>query len=213
MPVALPLPLAAGAGTLTNGIIAVGRFNATIRHCNIRGFYIGIYFYGGGGGHTIEDNRFDGNTAFGMYLLGDGSVIRRNRIFDTGDAIGTFDAYGIYVDGSIDILNNTVSGVVAAASGNGKATGIYSDHNLSGRIIGNGVSGLAKDGTGVSLGIYNLNSGYIILRNNDVVGDGTTGGIGLRCTTGSGGARDNVIGKFLTAIENCTDSGGNTVIP
>ena len=205
--------LAAGAGTLTNGIAATARFNATVRHCNIRGFYFGISFDGAGGGHVVEDNRFDGNTGYGIYVVGDGSVVRRNRVFDTGDSTGFVDAYGIYVYDSVDVLNNTVSGVIAHAGGAGNATGIYTEQNLSGRIIGNGVSGLVKDGVGITRGIYNYFSGHAVLRNNDVVGDGGVGSIGLRCTDSNAGARDNVIGSFASAFSSCTDSGGNTVIP
>jgi len=80
--------LAAGVGTHAYGIYGggygAGRSNITIRHCNVRGFYIGVYFEGtNGGGHTIEDNRFESNTYFGLQVEGDGSVVRRNRIFDT----------------------------------------------------------------------------------------------------------------------------------
>ena len=49
--------LAAGAGTLAYGIRAANRYNTTVRNCNIRGFFFGLQFWGGG--HTVEDNRFD----------------------------------------------------------------------------------------------------------------------------------------------------------
>ena len=203
--------LAAGAGTATSGIAATAKFNVTVRHCNIRGFFIGIYFSGGGGGHAIEDNRFDGNTAYGMFVDGAGSVIRRNRLFDTGDSTGTADAYGIYLYDSGDIIDNTVSNVIARAGGNGTAYGIYTEQNVSGRINGNGVGGITKDGTGFSYGIYNYFSQHIVMRDNDVIG--STGTVGLRCTDSNGSARQNVISSFTTAIESCTDSGGNAVIP
>jgi len=140
-------------------------------------------------------------------------VVRRNRVFDTGDSTGTADAFGIYVTNSVDVLNNTVSGVIARSTGGGSATGIYTDQNPSGRIIGNGVSGLVKDGSGLISGIYNGNSERVTLRDNDVIGDGSTGSIGLRCASSTGSARDNVISASATAIDTCADSGGNTVIP
>ena len=49
--------LAAGNGTLTTGIKIVDRLNATVRRCSIRGFYIGVGAYGGGG-HVVEESRF-----------------------------------------------------------------------------------------------------------------------------------------------------------
>ena len=205
--------LAAGAGTLTNGIVAAASFNTIVRHCNIRGFYIGIYFYGGGGGHFVEDNRFDGNTAYGLSVAGDGSVVRRNRIFDTGDSTATSNAFGIDVTGSVDVVDNTITSVVARSGGNGSATGIHTDQNPGGRIVGNGVNGLIKDGTGVIKAINNSNSGRIALHHNDVVGDGSTGGVGLACTGANGSAHDNSISGFATAISVCSDDGHNTIIP
>src|SRR4029079_11229258 len=66
--------LAAGLGTTAIGIHAAARINATARHCNIRGFLGCIYFSGiTGGGHAIEDNRFDGNTYVAAQIEGDGS--------------------------------------------------------------------------------------------------------------------------------------------
>jgi hypothetical protein len=205
--------LAAGVGTTTHGIFANTRLNTTIRHCNIRGFFIGIYFIGNGGGHVIEDNRFDGNTAIGMNITGDGSVIRRNRVFDTGGSTAYSHAIGISTLYNVDVIDNTVSGATARSTGNGNASGIFTDTDSSGRIIGNGVSGLVKDGTGVNRGIYNSTSDRITLRDNDVIGDGSTGSLGLSCSSANGGARDNVISAFATAITTCTDSGGNTVVP
>src|SRR4249919_615558 len=36
--------LAAGVGSQVHGIYAANRSNLTVRHCNIRGFYNGVYF-------------------------------------------------------------------------------------------------------------------------------------------------------------------------
>lgn len=203
--------LAAGLGTQATGIYAQNRLNLTVRHCSIRGFWKGLYVVGStGGGHAIEDNRFDGNTYAGLWVEGDGSVAQRNRVFDTGGSTVSASAYGIIAFYSVDILSNTVSGVVATASGGGFATGIETDANPSGRIIGNGISGLLPDGAGQAQGIINFTSDRLSLRENDVVGGGT---FGLKCSGGNGSARDNMISGFTTAISNCTDSGGNTVIP
>ena len=206
--------LAAGIGTSAYGIYAQDRVNETVRHCNIRGFYVGISFSGAaGGGHTVEDNRFDGNTRLGMIIQGDGSVVRRNRVFDTGGTTGLANAFGIYTQFSVDVLDNTVSGVVATSGSAGNATGIDTEFNSGARVAGNGVSGLVKDGAGIAYGIYNGSSDRITVRSNNVVGDASTGSIGLHCSTANGGARDNTISGFATAIETCTDSGNNSIIP
>ena len=209
--------LAAGAGTQAYGIYADSRLNATVRHCNVRGFLRGVYFIGSaGGGHVVEDNRFDGNTLYGIFAQGDGSVVRRNQVTDTGgSSTDTGNAFGIFTTYAVDVLDNTVSGVLPSADGigNGAAYGIYTISNPSGSISGNGVRGLVKLGTGAAYGIYNVNSGRISVRGNDVSGDGSTGGIGLACSDSSGSARDNTISGFATAIATCADSGGNAVIP
>ena len=62
--------LAAGSATTATGIQASStRQNVAIRQCNIRGFRFGVML-DGGAGHLIEDNAFDGNTTFGMYVAG-----------------------------------------------------------------------------------------------------------------------------------------------
>jgi len=208
--------LAAGAGTQANGIYADGRLNATVRHCNIRGFLNGVLLEGTGGGHVVEDNRFDGNTYTGASVAGDGSVVRRNQVTDTGgSSLLTVNAFGIWTVDTVDVIDNTVSGVMPSADGssNSDAFGIYTFNNPNGRVNGNGVRGLVKSGSGVAYGIYNSASGRISLRGNDVSGDGSAGSIGLRCQNSSGSARDNTISGFATTISSCTDSGGNAVIP
>jgi len=206
--------LAAGLGTQADGISANSRSNLTVRKCNIRGFYRGVFFVGATGGHTIEDNRFDGNTYAGLVLEGNGSMVQRNRVFDTGGTTQVpQDAYGIIADFSVDLLDNTVSNVVATSGDGGSAFGIYTTSNLSGRIIGNGVRGVLKDGGGTISGIYNAASDRVSLRNNDLVGDAGTGSVGLFCNGSNGRSRDNMISGFASAAIGCNDSGGNAVIP
>ena len=185
----------------------------TVRHCNIRGFFVGLSLAGGAsdGGHAVEDNRFDGNTYLGLQVQGDGSVVRRNRVFNTGGSTANTDAYAIATYYSVDILDNTVSGATASG-GSGYAYGIHTSANLSGRIIGNGVRGVLRSGTGQAFAIINSSSGRISLRKNDLVGTGA-GSVGLFCSTVSGAAKNNIISGFASAIINCTDSGGNDIAP
>ncbi|HEY0505555.1 MAG TPA: right-handed parallel beta-helix repeat-containing protein [Lysobacter sp.] len=81
--------LGAGIGTAASGIVSQNRLNLTVRNCNIRGFRYGMRLAGTGGGHLVEDNRFDGNTFTGMYVSGDGSMIRGNSVFSTGGSTYT----------------------------------------------------------------------------------------------------------------------------
>jgi hypothetical protein len=206
--------LAAGLGTSTNGIVALDRLNSTVRHCNIRGFNIGIYFAGfGGSGHTIEDNRFDGNAYTGIYVEGDRSVVRGNRVFDTGGSTLPFssDASGIATRSSVDIMDNMVFGVVA--SNNGNAYGIQTTYDGDGSTSGNRVNGLVKNGTGHAIGIGNNNSIRITLRNNDLIGDADPGSVGMSCNVVEGRARDNSIKGFGTALSVCSNDGGNVIKP
>ena len=207
--------LAAGVGTSALGISAIGRSNVTVRHCNVRGFYVGIYLEDiAGGGHAVEDNRLDGNTFNGVLVEGDGSVVRRNRVSDTGGSTVTASPYGIATTGSVDVIDNTVSGMTSTAGSNANVFGIHTDFNVDAEVTGNRVRGLVPDGTGASFGIFNLNSERITMRSNDVHGNGALGSVGFRCTTGTiGNALDNVINRFETGMTNCVDAGGNVVNP
>lgn len=205
--------LAAGDGTEATGIAASGRLNTTVRHCNIRGFAWGLLV--NGGGNTVEDNRFDGNTYTAIELEGDGSTVRRNIIFDTGGstsaAIGG-QAIGIITLNSVDVLDNTVSGVIA--SGSGASTGIICHDNPDGTIARNRIRGLV--GSSDVIGIYNFEKGgsaRIAIRDNDLVGDATVGSVGLLCETSNGRAIDNLINGFETGINVCSDDGGNVTVP
>jgi len=204
--------LSAGTGTATNGIYASTRFNATVRHCNVRGFKYGIYL-SNGGGHRIEDNGLDSNTVIGIYVDGAGSTIRGNRVIDTGGSTSApGNAYGISVAHGVDVLDNTINGVAANADGGGNATayGITTDTNGEASVGGNRVRGLAASGTGTTYGIWSATSGRLIVRDNDVQGTGVAGSVGVTCTDNQATARDNVIAGFASAIDNC-DSDGNTV--
>src|SRR5690606_20562969 len=100
--------LGAGDASNANGIYAESKQNATIRHCNVRGFYQGIHL-AGGAGHLVEDNRLDNNLFTGIEVMGYNSLVQRNRVYDTGGRTGFGNAYGIFADG--DLIDNTVSGL------------------------------------------------------------------------------------------------------
>ena len=207
--------LAAGLGTTAYGIYAYGRVNATVRHCNIRGFYDGLNLAGpGSGGHVVEDNRFDGNTVVALHVEGDGSVVQRNQIFDTGGSTAsTGFATAIEVWYSTDVLDNIVSGVSATAGSGGTVWGIYTYQGVGSRVVGNGVRNLFKDGAGIAYGVFNYSSVRVLMRDNDVLADGSANTRGFYCGSNAGVVRDNVIADFASPIMNCTDAGGNYTTP
>ena len=204
---------AAGITTMATGVYSSYYTYQTIRHCDIRGFRIGVQLNGKtptGGHHTIEDNRLDGETWMGLRVEGDNSVVRRNLVSNIGGLTDTSHAFGIYTGYTVDILDNTVSGLTAGTGGNGNAYGITAGG--PGRIVGNRVRGLKK-GTGPVPGTtYGINSGSgyrDFIRGNQLTGDSSSGSRGLVCSGNESSARDNVITGFASAIVNCTNSGGN----
>jgi hypothetical protein len=207
--------LSAGAATTARGIFTTGHVNLTVRHCNIRGFYVGAYLTGtGSGGHLIEDNRFDGNTYYGMIVEGDSSVIRRNLVFNTGGTTaGVFDATGIDAGMSVDVIGNTVVGVTGSSGGNGNAFGIYSSGLSASTIQGNSVRALVPSGTGHAFGIRNVGSDRLSIRDNELTGDAGNGSVGLYCANGNGRAIGNDISLFATAISACTNVRDNDTSP
>jgi hypothetical protein len=205
---------AGSAATTAYGIFSFDHLNTTVRHCNIRFFYIGVGLIGAnGGGHAVEDNRIQSDTNVGIWAEGDGSVVRRNSVYYIGGSTQNADAIGVKTKYSVDVMDNRLSGVPATAGANGNAFGIYTSANLHGRIIGNSVYNLAKNGTGLEYAIYNNDSDRITLRENEVFGTASAGSIGLRCANANGSAAENFVNGFAVGMLTCTDGGGNDVTP
>lgn len=205
--------LAAGTASTTSGIYAADRLNITIRDCNIRGFYVGVQFYGASSGyHLVEENRFDLNlyTAISFYhsMLG---IVRRNQIYDTGGSTyftsGNLSAYGISTNGNVEIVDNTIKGVTAS----GSTAGVGISMKDGDTAIGNRISGVAGN---VSFGISAFDNGVLVERNFVRVSSGSASNRGVSCGTSTPGTtlvRDNSIilsgGAALDA--SCFDAGGN----
>ena len=205
--------LAAGLGTTTTGISGTDLSNVTVRNCNIRGFYRGVYLFGSSAmaasGHIVEDNRFEANTYAGVFVDGAGSVVRRNLVIDTGLSTVSNDVQGIWTRHGTDVLDNAVVGVTSRAGSNDAVYGIYSSNSPGNVVSGNRVRGLAPDGSGAAHGIqmvFAVNSAAI---GNVITGDGDE--VGLFCTVNPARAKDNVISGFTTGISVCADAGGNDI--
>ena len=157
--------LAAGEASSARGIGATGRLNATIRNCSLRGFLFGIELAGtDGGGHLVEDNRLDQNLLAGISIQGDGNLVQRNRILDTGGwAVSSAVAWGIV--GSADIIDNAVEGVSAVGEF-AQAWGIEASgrgNEVRGNRIRRIIAGLAAGAEAV--GIEAVSSGMTLDRN------------------------------------------------
>jgi hypothetical protein len=209
--------ISGSAGTATNaiGIYALNRNNINVRHCTVQGFRYGVALLSttSGGGHAVEDNRLMGNTYMGIRVDGDGSVVRRNLVLDTGTTTTSANVFGLYTSGSVNVVDNTVSGVAARVGSNGSAYGIYTINDPDGSIEGNRVRHIVHDGTGKDYGILNASSNRIALVGNDLFGAGSTGSVGMSCANSSGRAQDNVINGFATGLKTCGDAGRNDVSP
>jgi len=202
---------AAGTSTLASGVSASNRLNAKVRHCIVRGFYIGVFLTGSG--HLVEDNRLDKNRFTGLEVHGDGSVLRRNQVYATGGSPLNAKAYGIVTLGSVDILDNKVTTVRATTGLGGDALGISTDGNSDGSIVDNRIIFIFEDApAGHGYGISNANSDRISVRSN-VVEAGAQHGIELSCANANGRASNNLLDIAAQSIVGCTDAGGNYSLP
>ena len=210
--------LVAGSGASSaTGIMSGSHVNTTVRHCDIRGFQMGVSLMStasttetADSSGTIEDNRFDGNTGVAINVTGDGSVIRRNWVYNTGNS--TYPPTGIATKGTVDIQDNTVSGVVVGSGGSGPPVGIFNTRGLGSSISGNRVRGLIPGGfSTTTYGI--LLDGQATLRNNEVTGDGGANSYGIGCADSKGRTKNNLINGFETGIMVCSNDGGNVIAP
>lgn len=199
----------AGAASTNAAVYAQDRHNVTVRNCQFKGFYRGVLVQGAtGGGHLVENNRFDGSLYRAIDLEGDGSIVRRNRVYSTGGAI---DPSGINIASAADVRDNVIDGVTAKSGGGGNAFGISGTGAASGSIEGNRIRGVVGDGGGSAFGIANIASTRMVMRRNVLVGNGT--GYGLLCNTATTRVRDNTISAFAFAIDTCASGAGNVVRP
>jgi hypothetical protein len=209
--------LAAGQGTRTVGINALGRSNITVRNCGIRGFLKGVVVNNGdGGGHLVENNRFDNNTWLGIDIGGEGSVVRGNRILDTGGAPGIgnpIKAVGIYATGNVEVLSNLINGVVAAPGSDGFAIGINPGNSSAGTIIGNNVKNVVADGAGWAYGISMFGSiGRASVEQNTLIGVDAANSAAIWCpATNLVSLTGNLVMGFAMPNVDCAYDDGNIV--
>ena len=183
----------------------------TVRGCDLEDFQVPIELRGD---HSVaENNHVRGARERGILLSGAGGTVRGNVIEKVvglgGENIGW--AFGISVFGSIDVIDNTVSGVQSAEGSD--AWGILAAWNESPDetviVSGNRVRDVVPSDGGESAGIAVKLDRYVVRGNMVTVPDA---GVGVYCQSGSDGARlsDNiVIGGTLSPLWSCPESTGN----
>jgi hypothetical protein len=197
------------------GIRAGDVSGITVRHCHVRGFSAGIVLappqdQGQTGRHLVEDNLVDRCTEQAILVVGDNSVVRRNRVLKTNSVAQT-GAFGITAYGIVDVLDNVVSDVHALDT---TAGGLWIGSHTGGSIRGNLVRGVSR--SGVHGGIFGLYLGYSgerkTIRDNTFVGDGLASSTGISCESPSNHAKGNTILGFATGRAGCRDD-GNIIRP
>jgi hypothetical protein len=178
----------------------------------VTGFRHGLFDHSGSD-LMIEDNHFDRNTTAGIWASSYNTVVRRNLVSNTNTGTlvaGDPATRGICVFGSGDIRDNTVAGVVDPTGGSSYIYGILADLD-GGSVEGNRVRGVRTNGSQLVMAIGSLGAVRFTLRDNQVIGDGSAGVIGLHCADAHGRSKNNVINGFAIATENCGDAGGNDI--
>ena len=206
--------LAAGAATQTQGIVSEDRANVTVRDCRVRGFLRGIWLSGSKGGHLVEDTVVEGATHVGMIVEGSGSIVRRSRIVDTGGSTHACCqgmATGLQTTGMVDILDNTIAGVMpldAGEWGSSNPVGILLTGGDGSRIIGNRVSDVVGTGVAVATSIQLYQTQRVDVSRNFLLG----GGYGVMCESTKSLVYDNHIsGGYTLATWQCGGTGNQVV--
>ncbi|MCG6862910.1 MAG: hypothetical protein LJE70_16765 [Chromatiaceae bacterium] len=182
-----------------------GPNNITIRNGNVRGFRSGVELLGGQG-HLVEDVRAERNTTIGINVSGDGSIVRRNQVVDTGGSTVTTSALGIQVTGSgVRVLNNDVDGIEATDNGNGY--GIFVVGATGAIVQDNRVTNLSSV-TGASAGIA-IGLADALVERNVVSALNDPPDYGIYFVLGIGGYRDNYVYGATTPFSGGTNGGGN----
>ena len=204
--------LAAGPGTSSTGISALQRTNITIRNGTVRGFARGIWLvddlpYTTSQGHLIENVRADMNTSVGIWVMGQGNMVRNNQVVDTGGSTVGFVTGGtgilVYGPGNKIISNDVYeTKYLSAEYGNGIAI----DSGHSSVIENNRIGNMAVNPIHPGAGIYVIDSQNVLVSNNRI----TTTDWGIWIVAGSSAKyRDTLTSNVTTPYSGGTDAGNN----
>jgi hypothetical protein len=185
-----------------------------VRNCFLRGFLFGVASYSPA---LIEDNVFRGPGAEAIYIEGDGTIVRRNRIVNYGNSKSGFKfAWGIVTFGDVDIVDNDIDGLIATPGGGQSVIGIVANDGYETTqtyvIRGNRIRGLQPDVGQPAYAISAGTTGQLVIRDNVIFGSDLTSSIGIYCW----GAPDshvagNDLYDFPMSTYGCTPDAKNVV--
>ena len=199
---------AAGVGTQAIGIYGLNRRQITIKNGTVRGYLRGIWLddttgsFTASRGNLIEDVHAESNTETGIRISGHGSIVRGNKVADTGGTTSSgpnVPTFGIQVFGPENrILDNDVTDTLPVGSEISVGISAAGEGTIvEGNRVGNGAlvasKGLALTGGDV-LAVGNRMSRF------------TTG---LEMSGSGGKYRDNLTAGCTTAYSGVTDVGNN----
>jgi hypothetical protein len=193
------------------GISAESRSNVTVRNCAVIGFFYGVRLLGGHR-YLVEDSRTDNVRGVGIWVQGDQSIVRRNRISDVGSgASGGFVA-GIVSSGYGSIVaENQIADVTAPDAENGEALGI-STSGAASRVENNHITSILPNATGLAYGIRSTIGNRSVYVGNTIINLSAVSGYGFSTPGGSAApvCQGNVVRGFATSsFDDCIDAGGN----
>ncbi len=202
------------ATTEANGVFAQDRRNITVRNGFVRGFESGVIitkaFSSVSSSHIVEGMKILDSTLAGIFVGGDNSIVRDNRVSGVGGNAST-GAEGILVAGTGDIVvsGNLVSGV----NETGFSYGILVQAGFRVHVFENIITNIS--GAGNVYGIAVQNGNNVSVKNNKLLNDIASGTIGILDSFNSSlqlSCLDNDIGGYVTALAGCDFADGNRVL-
>ncbi len=170
----------APATNQARGVYAADRKNVTLRNGFIRGFYVGVYLdenaVDASASHLVESMKTADSGLAGIWVEGDRSEVRDNRVLDTGGGGTNISAYGIIMQSTDDglVADNIVSRVYETFENFGII--VYSSTRFE--ITGNKIKNV-NGGSNVDIGIGLSNALRAHITDNRLLNtvNAATGGI------------------------------------
>jgi hypothetical protein len=185
------------------GIYALNRRSIVIRNGVVRGFARGVSLEGAGAAHVVEDLRVEQSAAAGIWLEGEGMVVRGCKVAGTSPPTPDTSVDGIRVSGGeARILGNDVLDTVPTGSGmarsivlSGSAASVVDSNRIGNASLVPGTTGIAI----VSAFDLLLSSNTFSVLENGLVFDGSS----------SGKYRDNLTSGVTNPYSGGDDAGNN----
>ncbi len=203
----------AASTNTAKGVFAQDRKNVTLRNGFIRGFLFGVFINeniaNASASHLVENMKIADSRFTGIEVEGDFSVLRNNRVYNTGGA--NTGPVGISLQKAVDgfVSGNFVSGVGGDAAG----FGIFIDESSRVLVSDNVVTGV--DGGTSDRGIGVNSSDAVTVDSNRVLNSPGSGNFGVLDFGGSStnlSCLDNEIGGYTTALQGCDVENGNRLL-